>query len=259
VIPIYEELLTHFEQLRQQYPVNEALLQQSDHQKHREKHRQSELTFNSSIANASQHVETQSSVAAEQITFEHHLSTNIRAGWQKLENYYSKLDDSPVYVAAIVLRPHMKWRWLEKSWLAHPEWIDPAKIKFTKLTQRYQHVGGVAAPPDVNSVGHRRVDSEDDISDDEEDEHAAGTHEGEHLRFRGERIGLFGAFGRGKRPNRSVIVSLFRLLLVWWLLSTSECSMVDLRDMFRIVKSFDDPYVVGAGQCGRRSLSRYEK
>ncbi|KAK1807169.1 hypothetical protein LTR12_018488, partial [Friedmanniomyces endolithicus] len=148
----------------------------SDRQKQREKHRQSELTLNSSIANASQHVRTQSSVVAEQITFEHHLSINIRAGWQKLENYYTMLDDSPVYVAAIVLHPHMKWRWLEKSWLTHPEWIDTAKIKFTKLTQRYQHVGAVAAPPDVESMGRRQVDSDDDISE-EEDEHAASTIE----------------------------------------------------------------------------------
>jgi len=186
VIPIYEELLARFEQLRQQYPVNEALLQQSERQKHREKHRQSELTFNSSIGNASQHVETQSSVASKQRTFEHHFSTNIRAGWQKLENYYTMLDDSPVYVAVIVLHPHMKWRWLEKSWITRPEWIDAAKLKFTKLTQRYQHVGGVAAPPEVNTLTRRRVDSDDDISD-EEDEQAAGTIEQQVAQYLGER------------------------------------------------------------------------
>jgi hypothetical protein len=37
-----------------------------------------------------------------QANAEHHLSTNINLGWQKLEHYYQKLDDTPIYVAAVI-------------------------------------------------------------------------------------------------------------------------------------------------------------
>lgn len=85
----------------------------------------------------------------DQTTFEHYISTNINAGWQKLEHYYRKLDDSPVYVAATVLHPRMKWRWLEKRWQKeHPDWIDTAKLELNKLSQRYRHRGSDAAACD---------------------------------------------------------------------------------------------------------------
>lgn len=34
----------------------------------------------------------------------------VNAGWQKVDEYYERLDDSAVYVAAVVLHPRMKWR-----------------------------------------------------------------------------------------------------------------------------------------------------
>jgi len=122
----------------------------------------------------------------DQITFEHHLSTNIRAGWQKLEDYYTKLDDAPVYVAAIVLHPYMKWRWLEKAWgLDYPEWIDTAKINFTRLSQRYQ-CARPSAPPRAPGGARKAADSDDNISDDEE-EHVAGTIEQQLAQYHTER------------------------------------------------------------------------
>ncbi|KAI7205321.1 hypothetical protein KC316_g304 [Hortaea werneckii] len=42
------------------------------------------------------------------------LSTNINLAWQKLNHYYERLEDTSIYVAAVVLRPRMKWRWIEK-------------------------------------------------------------------------------------------------------------------------------------------------
>ncbi|KAK4903890.1 hypothetical protein LTR49_026560 [Elasticomyces elasticus] len=113
VYRIFEDLLAHFERLRQQYPVNEALLQQSKRQKQNERNRQSELTFDASNSTTADHV---IAVLDDQTTFEHHLSTNINAGWQKLNAYYEKLDDSPIYSTSIVLHPRMKWRWIEKRW-----------------------------------------------------------------------------------------------------------------------------------------------
>lgn len=56
-----------------------------------------------------------------QTTSEHHLSTNINAGWQKLNDYYMKRDDTPVYIWAVVLHPRMKWRWIERQWKERPK------------------------------------------------------------------------------------------------------------------------------------------
>jgi hypothetical protein len=39
---------------------------------------------------------------------EHHFSTNINLGWQKLDNYYCLTDRTPTYLAAVVLHPRMK-------------------------------------------------------------------------------------------------------------------------------------------------------
>ena len=46
---------------------------------------------------------------------EDHLAINLRAAWQKANNYYKKLDNSPVYYATIVLHPHYK-RYCDRSW-----------------------------------------------------------------------------------------------------------------------------------------------
>jgi hypothetical protein len=37
---------------------------------------------------------------------EDHLPINLRAAWAKLDAYYTKLDDSPVYFAATCLHPY---------------------------------------------------------------------------------------------------------------------------------------------------------
>jgi hypothetical protein len=43
------------------------------------------------------------------------LCVGINLAWQKLDEYYSKTDQSPVYVAAVVLHPGLKWKWLKKA------------------------------------------------------------------------------------------------------------------------------------------------
>jgi hypothetical protein len=43
-----------------------------------------------------------------------HFSTNINLAWQKLDVYFNKTDATPIYRAAVVLHPRMKWRWFER-------------------------------------------------------------------------------------------------------------------------------------------------
>jgi hypothetical protein len=50
----------------------------------------------------------QSQIGASFTTLEHHFSTNINAVWQKLNDYYTKTDATPIYRAAVFLHPHLK-------------------------------------------------------------------------------------------------------------------------------------------------------
>lgn len=102
VLPTFEKRLSHFESLRVQYPIAETI----------------------------------SSVEDTLITPQHHFTTSINLGWQKLNEYYNKLDETPVYVAAVVLHPRMKWRYLEKRW-ADEEWLMSAKKAFSSLWLEY--------------------------------------------------------------------------------------------------------------------------
>ena len=67
-----------------------------------------------------------------------HLVLQIQLGWQKLDQYYSKLDDSFVYVASFVLHPRFRWNKLEKMWRAHPDWIITAKQAFAEAWEGYR-------------------------------------------------------------------------------------------------------------------------
>jgi hypothetical protein len=55
------------------------------------------------------------------------MSTSLNAGWAKLDKYYTKTEDTPVYNAAVVLNPGFKWDYFESVWSDHPDWIIKAK------------------------------------------------------------------------------------------------------------------------------------
>ncbi|KAI7460907.1 hypothetical protein KC357_g8848 [Hortaea werneckii] len=128
VLPVFETVLEHLERARSQYPVSKATDSAVPKQGS-----QSQLSFDTS-SQAAEAVERQST---DFISFQSHLSTNINLAWQKLNHYYERLDDSSIYVAAVVLHPRMKWRWIEKRWAERKEWIQPAKEAFWRRTFRY--------------------------------------------------------------------------------------------------------------------------
>jgi hypothetical protein len=51
----------------------------------------------------------------------------INLAWEKLEKYYTILDETPIYYAAVALHPAYRWGWFEQSWSRHPDWIRTAK------------------------------------------------------------------------------------------------------------------------------------
>ena len=56
-----------------------------------------------------------------------HILQSIKHGWSKLESYYRKLDESPVYAASILLHPEHKSQFLKRHWKGRPDWITQAE------------------------------------------------------------------------------------------------------------------------------------
>ena len=127
VLPVYEQLLNHFEEQVRLYPIKEQL-------KEPDSHSISDTSFSQTMPDVSSQL---ASLPANQTTGEHHFAVNIKLAWSKLNDYYLKLDNSPVYVAAVVLHPRFKWRHLDKAWAQRPEWLKAAKRSFNSLLVDY--------------------------------------------------------------------------------------------------------------------------
>lgn len=57
-----------------------------------------------------------------------HIATSLDNCQKKLDEYYTMLDETPVYAAAIVLHPGQGWRSLEEKWTStkQKEWLKTA-------------------------------------------------------------------------------------------------------------------------------------
>jgi len=129
-----------------------------------------------------------------------HFYTNLQLGIQKLDDYYKLLDDTPVYVAAVVLQPQLKWQWIEKVWGSKrngKKWIHAAKSSVRSLWQEeYMNLsteGAVEeedAPPAKRQKLESGVDRFDEFMDEqlEEDEPSRRTIEShdEYERYIGQ-------------------------------------------------------------------------
>ncbi|TRX89867.1 hypothetical protein FHL15_009300 [Xylaria flabelliformis] len=58
----------------------------------------------------------------------HYLKVNINSAWSRLDEYYTKLDETPIYYAVIALHPAFRWEYLEMRWHEHREWISYARV-----------------------------------------------------------------------------------------------------------------------------------
>ncbi len=58
---------------------------------------------------------------------EWHFTAQIKIALSKAEDYYTKLDDSAAYLAAIVLHPKYKWDYIESQWSARRDWAEQGK------------------------------------------------------------------------------------------------------------------------------------
>ena len=57
----------------------------------------------------------------------------LKAGLEKLNNYFNLTDISPANAAAVILDPSWKWAHFEESWKDDPEWIQDRKEAVKQL------------------------------------------------------------------------------------------------------------------------------
>jgi hypothetical protein len=69
------------------------------------------------------------------ITYANHdvLKNMVNSGWQKMEKYYSKTDESPAYAASVILNPTRKVMYMDNYWRS--SWAESAKEAVRKLWQ----------------------------------------------------------------------------------------------------------------------------
>ncbi|XP_044720143.1 transposase-like protein [Hirsutella rhossiliensis] len=56
-----------------------------------------------------------------------HFAINVELGWKKLDKYYAKLIECPIYYSAIALHPALRLQWFEEAWAHRPEWVTEAR------------------------------------------------------------------------------------------------------------------------------------
>ncbi|PWI64080.1 hypothetical protein PCL_00001 [Purpureocillium lilacinum] len=64
-----------------------------------------------------------------------HFKVNINLGWDKLNEYYTKLDETPAYYASAILNPVSRWGYFENTWTDQSQlpWLQEAKRMVRKL------------------------------------------------------------------------------------------------------------------------------
>lgn len=68
---------------------------------------------------------------------EDHLKVNLLAAWAKANDYYSKLDASPAYYAAVCLHPYYK-TYCDVAWADKAGWLSSANVAFQQLWAAYK-------------------------------------------------------------------------------------------------------------------------
>ena len=91
-----------------------------------------------------------------------YLRLSIITAWQKLNEYYTKLGESPLFAASIILHPSLGMSYLEANWASEEQlvWVRDAKIGLSDYLDRWYRCNGpvdeqqkaiveTAAPPSV--------------------------------------------------------------------------------------------------------------
>jgi hypothetical protein len=82
---------------------------------------------------------------ADQYPDSEHFKVNINLGWKKLDEYYSKLDETPIYYTSLALHPAYRWGYFETVWSDRSAWISKAKDVVQSVWDRTYKTLDVAA------------------------------------------------------------------------------------------------------------------
>jgi hypothetical protein len=78
---------------------------------------------------------------ASEIPDAEHFRININLGWERLNKYYSRLDETPIYYTALALHPAFRWGYFENEWKDKAEWVTKAKQMVREVWEReYRHL-----------------------------------------------------------------------------------------------------------------------
>jgi hAT family C-terminal dimerisation region len=89
------------------------------------------------------------------------MNAALDAAFAKLKKYYDLTDCPFNYVAASVLNPMLKWRYLEYTWREEPRWIFEGQQKVCKLCNIYKATSiSVSKPPSPPPQRENRLDDE---------------------------------------------------------------------------------------------------
>ena len=74
-------------------------------------------------------------LTAESYPDPEHFKINVNLGWDKLNEYYTKLDESPAYYASAILHPVSRWGYFENTWTDQEQlpWLQNAKQLVRRL------------------------------------------------------------------------------------------------------------------------------
>jgi len=78
------------------------------------------------------------------------MAPMFNSGWSKLDKYYQLTDESPAYIAALVLHPGMKWQYIQKKWKR--SWHANAKRLVAELWEQYKPVDTPIPQPNASST-----------------------------------------------------------------------------------------------------------
>lgn len=86
-----------------------------------------------------------------------HFRININLGWDKLEKYYSLLDETLIYYTALALYPVYRWDYFDEQWDGHPDWVAKAKemIKDVWVTD-YKPLEVIRSPENNMPIAKRQ-------------------------------------------------------------------------------------------------------
>lgn len=69
---------------------------------------------------------------------EPYLRIGCNLGWMKLDQYYALTEDSPAYLASLVLHPAFRWSTVESQWSDHPDWLARGRVAVQELWEEYR-------------------------------------------------------------------------------------------------------------------------